>query len=263
MVRLSFGRIKIVGIHQHNRFSAEIFGGEAEWICFKHRRILVVPDCGTQMCMAGACLTRTFFEPFDNLTSAPWQKQSQYTTADVVSGGALKFLEMKPGGDIRLYFDSLYYTFPTPVKPGTASFWIEVAGTTGSPWVVLSDGAYKVPRDTQTSPAKSPYQVSVQANAQELQVWSAGNDGVLVNSSTQNFLTSIFLHVRLVFDWTARTVTPYWSQRGRDDVETPPIAGAPLPLAPEMTSIARIDLFDQLMGGDGGRSYFDTLEFFE
>ena len=220
-------------------------------------------DCGAQICMAGACLGRTFFEPFDSLTAAPWQTQAQYSTEEIVSGGTLRFLEMKPGGDIDLYFDSLYYTFPTAVKPGTVSLWIEVAGTFGSPWVVLSDGAYKVPRDTQVSPAQNPYQVSLQVNAQELHVWTAGNDGVLVNSSTQNFLTSIWLYVRLVFDWTGRTVTPYWSQRGRDQVETPPIAGAPLPLAPEMTSIARIDLFDQLMASMGGWSNFDSIEFFD
>jgi hypothetical protein len=30
-----------------------------------------------------------------------------------------------------------------------------------------------------------------------------------------------------------------------------------------MTGIARIDLFDQLLGDNVGSSYFDTLEFFE
>jgi hypothetical protein len=220
-------------------------------------------DCGDQICMAGACLTRTFFEPFDDLTTAPWDKQSQYTTTKVVSAGALKYFSMRANGSLRMYFDSFYHSFPTPMKPGVVSVWIRGSGTYAWPWVVLSDGAYKVPRDTQVSPEKNPYQISLNANSQELHVWSAGTDGALVNSSTQNFLTSTWLHVRLVFDWTARTVTPYWSQRGRDDVETPPLAGAPLPLAPEMTSIARIDLFDHLLGDNVGSSDFDSIEFFE
>jgi hypothetical protein len=181
----------------------------------------------------------------------------------MVSAGALKYLQIRSNGDLDLYFDSVYHTFPTPMNPGTVSVWIQGAGTFAWPWVVLSDGAYKVPKDTQVSPEKNPYQVSFYANSQDLHVFSAGSDGALVKSNTQNFLTSTWLHIRLVFDWTGRTVTPYWSQRGRDDVETPPIAGAPLPLAPEMTGIARIDLFDQLLGDNVGSSYFDTLEFFE
>ena len=104
---------------------------------------------------------------------------------------------------------------------------------------------------------------SMHRHSTELHVYNNGIDVILFSSDTQNALTDRFLHVRLVFDWTRHQMAPYFSMLGRDGVETPTVAGAQLELAAEMTAIARIDLFAQLMTDVGAWATFDNIEFFK
>ena len=222
-------------------------------------------DCGARTCMAGACLDSTFFEGFEDWANTRWATVAKYSGVRVETGSKIgpSVLVVAPELTGGQYFDGVYYAFPAPVKPTTVSFWTSVWGTFGQPWFVLSASDVTTHGLTGVTPIGSPSQVSVYVTSQSLVVANNGNSVALIDSSTQNYLTDQLLHVRLVFDWAGRKVSPYFSQRGRDGVETPPVAGTPLSLAAEVTSIACIDLFAKQTTKSGAYAVFDNIEFFQ